>query len=99
MQISEIKKIIKNSTAVLVLDEGEPSFVILDYKTYKRISSENGEEKEVKIKYGNSNGVDVDSYRNHEKETQILNRINNEILALKAQIEIEEGSSGSTGVD
>ena len=93
MDINELKKLIKNSTSVLVLDNGEPSFVVMGYKTYKDIALENKGEKEVKIQVGNGAG-----YSGHEQETEILERLNKEILALKAQIEMEEkGISG--GID
>ena len=89
MDINELKKLIKNSTAVLVLDDGEPSFVVLDYKTYKDIAAERGEEKEIKItqpvERSGFNGYNI-----HEKESEILERLNKEILALKNQIEMEE---------
>ena len=89
MQIEEIKKLIKNSTSVLVLDNGEPSFVVIDYKTYKDIAAERGEEKEIKINHAaDKNGFN--GYNIHEKESEILERLNKEILALKNQIEMEE---------
>ena len=96
MDINEIKKLIKNSTSVLVLDNGEPSFVIMGYKTYKEIALEQrgGVEKEIKITQV-TNGGSVNSQSMHEQETEILERLNKEILALKAQIEAEE--KGLTG--
>ncbi len=93
MDIGEIKKLIKGSTSVLVLDNGEPSFVILDYKMYKDIvGSKDGEEKEIAIKNAQiSNGNGGANGRSlHEREAEILDRLNKEILALKTQIEIEE---------
>ena len=88
MDINEIKKLIKNSTAVLVLDNGEPSFVVMDYKSYKGIASEQRGEKEIKINHG-GNGM-INLHGGHEQESEILERLNKEILALKAQIEMEE---------
>jgi len=61
MNIDELKKLVKHSTAVLVLDNGEPSFAILSYDMYKDLvlGSKLGEgsrvepgisvEKEIKI--------------------------------------------------
>ena len=124
MDINELKKLIKNSTSVLVLDNGEPSFVVLDYKTYKDIAAERGEEKEIKINpvrslaraqgtspedlgEATSNGItqpversSFNGYNIHEKESEILERLNKEILALKNQIEMEEkGLTGTVGRD
>src|SRR3990167_1498183 len=47
MDTQELKKLLKGSTAVLILENGEPSFVILGYDAYKGLVSE--QEKEVKI--------------------------------------------------
>lgn len=88
MQIEEIKKLIKHSTAVLVLDNGEPSFVIINYALYKDLVAERGGEKEVKITQ--MNGSPLSGYVVPEKESDILDRLNKEILALKSQIELEE---------
>jgi len=50
MDIDELKKLVKHSTAVLVLDNGEPSFVILNYNMYKDLVLQESE-KEIKIKH------------------------------------------------
>jgi len=92
MDIKELKKMIRNSTAVLVLDDGEPSFVIVDYKAYKELVMDRNDdgEKEVKItSEGSPNGRHI-----HEKESEILDRLNKEILAIKTQIELEESGQG-----
>lgn len=110
MNTDELKKLLKGSTAVLVLDNGEPSFVILGYDSYKNLLS--GEDKEVKINHaGNGlsehskeqepSGLTVDTrFQNKisEKETELLEKINKEILALKNEIEKEERGAG-VGVD
>lgn len=84
MNIDELKKLVKKSTAVLVLDNGEPSFVILNYDMYKDLVLA-GPEKEVKIKNGlNKEAVEP------EIESEVLERINKDILALKEEIEKEE---------
>ncbi|OGM99763.1 MAG: hypothetical protein A2817_00915 [Candidatus Yanofskybacteria bacterium RIFCSPHIGHO2_01_FULL_39_8b] len=115
MDINELQKLIKGSTAVLVLDNGQPSFVIVGYDAYKNlIADKNSEEKEIKIhpaKHGlpvnySSNHIGVNNISNgvnqshngmsdlshnlQEKESEILERLNKEILVLKQQIEAEE---------
>ncbi len=54
MNTDELKKLLKGSTAVLVLDNGEPSYVIVGYDSYKKMLYNNEqeneqEEKEIKI--------------------------------------------------
>ncbi len=112
MDVKELKKLIKNSTAVLVLDNGEPSMVILDYKLYKDLISEK-EEKDIKINHGNGNGHgDINEPQRMQhigsaigngvsgsgRESELLDKLNREILALKNQIEIEERAFSRTGL-
>ena len=98
MNIDELKKLVKKSTAVLVLDNGEPSFVILNYDTYKDLVI--GEPvKEVKISHlgkdnsaPTANGLRGNGHESVQNDTEpeILERINKDILALKEEIEKEE---------
>ena len=97
MNIDELKKLVKHSTAVLVLDNGEPSFAILSYDMYKDLVL-GGKEKEIKINHAvSSNGishgedkVNVIKPALPEGEFEILEKINKDILALKSEIEKEE---------
>lgn len=87
MNIQELKKLIKSSTAVLVLEEGEPSFVIIDYKSYKDLTnnkSDNSQEILPKAKIQNT------TQNVENRETELLDKLNKEILAIKNQIEEEE---------
>lgn len=95
MDINELKKLVKHSTAVLVLDDGEPSFAILNYDSYKDLILGNGkeEEKEIKINHAaapGANGLSNSRPSNNDNEIEILERINKDILALKNEIEKEE---------
>lgn len=101
MDIKEIKSLINTSTAVLVLDNGEPSFVVLGYAMYRDLVSNKAGEKEVKITPLHNGAVanGHNPYNPHEKESEILERLNKEILALKTQIEMEEKSLNNQGID
>lgn len=148
MDTQELKKLLKGSTAVLILDNGEPSFVVLGYDSYKNLISSQDQEVEVKIhpvrslardevasptefldwpkhsqettlrkdlggatSYGighpgngkinipqkfesaspdSNNGTDKFQRRIGEKEAELLEKINKEILALKSEIDKEE---------
>ena len=122
MDTQELKKLLKGSTAVLILDNGEPSFVILGYDSYKNLLSD--QEKEVKINHS-ANHKETDGNGEHlrylptsevgvptpaplqsdllassrsarfqnrlnEKEAELLEKINKEILALKNEVDKEE---------
>ena len=95
MNVDELKKLVKHSTAVLVLDNGEPSFAILSYDMYKDLVL-GSKEKEIKINHGMANGVShieekvITKPVLPENELEILERINKDILALKSEIEKEE---------
>ncbi len=84
---------LKNNTTVLIMDNGEPSFVILNYDTYKNMSLENGAAPAngaVPI----SNVIKTPAAT--PGEVELLERINKDILALKAEIEKEEQALGET---
>ncbi len=96
MNVDELKKLVKHSTAVLVLDNGEPSFAILSYEMYKDLVL-GGKEKEIKINHAISNGISHNEGGTPpvkpalpDNELEILERINKDILALKSEIEKEE---------
>jgi PHD/YefM family antitoxin component YafN of YafNO toxin-antitoxin module len=102
MNIEELKKLVKGSTAVLVLDNGEPSFVILNYNMYKDLVLQESA-KEIKINHLSkdnpalvANGISGDQAKSVlpqgglDTESEILERINKDILALKEEIEKEE---------
>ena len=96
MNIDELKKLVKHSTAVLVLDNGEPSFAILSYEMYKDLVL-GSKEKEIKINHAVSNGTSHNEVPTSpikptlpDNELEILERINKDILALKSEIEKEE---------
>jgi hypothetical protein len=98
MNINELKKLIKNSTSVLILDEGEPSFVVLNYNTYRDLTGEKSEVEKVSTRQSSRESV-FGGQSIREKETEILERLNKEILALKAQIETEEKGLSSSELD
>lgn len=106
MDIGELKKMLKNSATVLILDNGEPSFVVVNYDTYRGLAEKG--EKEIKVTNANgiapraSNPGDLAGQAGlptGRQEMELLERINKDILALKAQIEEEEKAMGTSGID
>ncbi|HWA64664.1 MAG TPA: hypothetical protein VG866_02355 [Candidatus Paceibacterota bacterium] len=89
MEISELKKMLRHSTAVLIMDNGDPSFVVVSYDTYKSLLGDDEGPALVRPAFQPpvSNGASTG-------ELELLERINKDILALKAQIEDEEKSLG-----
>jgi len=106
MNTDELKKLLKNSTTVLILENGEPSLVILGYDTYKDlISGLSGTEVEVPLRR-DANGTSAQdkgskTFQNRiiEKESELLEKINKQILSLKDEIENEEKSADIPLVD
>ncbi|MEK7589250.1 MAG: hypothetical protein AAB479_01295 [Patescibacteria group bacterium] len=99
MDIRELKDLLKNSTSVLILDEGEPSYVILDYQVYRNLTQ--AKEQEVKVKKANdAEALNFPVPQASEEapvraalsaqEVEALERLNREIQALKDQIEQDE---------
>jgi len=99
MDLTELKKLIGKSTAVIVMENGEPSYVVLNYKNYKDLIF-SGEEIAIKNNSGTKSNINEIEAGNgeipssgqasNENELGILERINKDILALKSEIEKEE---------
>jgi len=106
MNTDELKKLLKNSTTVLILENGEPSLVILGYDTYKDlISGLSSAEVEVPLRRDTNGTLAQDkgskTFQNRiiEKESELLEKINKQILSLKDEIENEEKSADIPLVD
>jgi len=86
---------LKKSTAVLILENGEPSIVVVDYNTYKGLLGDEGDTDELRpvppMRTGQDGRSDLPAGR---QEMELLERINKDILALKEQIEDEEKGLG-----
>lgn len=123
MNTDELKKLLKNSTTVLILENGEPSLVILGYDTYKDLMSRRSDaEIEVPLRrdvngtsaqdkgsnrkaadgsgQSRSNAGGTEAFQNRiiEKESELLEKINKQILALKDEIESEEKTADIAGI-
>lgn len=90
MNIKELKQLIKNSASVLIMENGEPSLVVMDYKTYCAMS----DEKET---VRSNPEIPTEPAKEEHKqqslsvqELEMIDRLNKEIMALKEQIEVEE---------
>lgn len=97
MDINELKKLVKNSTAVLVLDSGEPSFVILNYNTYKDLVLGEEPEKEVKISHSSkdqatvsANGLSPERDREGSQRDSISYGINKSEAKFESELEVIE---------
>lgn len=77
MNIEEIRDLVKDGHSVVLIQEGQISLVVTELKTARQPVAQ-----EVPISRPQAPGQD-----------QILERLNKEILALKAQIEQEEQSN------
>ena len=84
MDIQELKKLLKHSVSVLILENGEPTFVVVDYEVYKNLAAPSEQEAPRPEQPAGP------------RESEILERLNKEILALKSQIELEEKGLSSS---
>lgn len=88
MDIRELKKLLKNSTSVLILDNGEPAFVVVDYTVYKNaVLEKDAQADEVRI---HTAPAPETEHPMEARDSEILDRLNRDILALKNQIEAQE---------
>ena len=109
MDTNELKKLLKGSTAVLILENGEPTLVILGYDSYKNLLSDRpSAEVDIPLRRGNQSQEekrDLSSTggqfreRVGEKEAELLEKINKQILSLKDEIEKEEKTPEVAAVD
>ena len=90
MDINELKQLLKDGkTNVLVIENGEPAFVVVSYDQFKQLS--NGAVSEIKINQANGIARPEESKSVlGEEELEILERINKDIQALKDELEKEE---------
>lgn len=86
MDIRELKTLLKNSTSVLILDNGEPAFVLVDYQVYRSIAAQDERNSAVPI----SSSASQNTSNLSAQELEAIERLNKEILALRNQIEMEE---------
>lgn len=100
MDIRELKQLLKNSASVLILDEGEPAFVILDYRVYRQLTGEQSRQDAARFSDAPAANGAVESTpvapiaqpSLSPQELEAIERLNKEIQALKEQIEAEQGS-------
>ena len=86
MNINELKQLLKDGkTNVLVLDNGEPAFVVVSYDQFKSMNME----KEIKVNHA-PEIPRPEKQPLGEGELEILERINKDIQALKDELEKEE---------
>ncbi len=98
MDIRELKQLLKNSVSLLILENGEPVFVVVDYKVYRDLMARSQQEAAVEQGMGQiaarPAGGEARPTLGEQpvdpKEVEVLERLNKEILALKSQIELEE---------
>ena len=91
------------------MENGEPSFVVLGYDSYKGLLSDRpAAEVDIPLRRGdesqeNKMGLSSTSgqfrERIGEKEAELLERINKQILSIKDEIEKEEKSTDAVSVD
>lgn len=99
MDIKELKDLLKTSTSVLVMDDGEPTCVILGYEAYKALAA--SKEREIPVSHpplwealAQVPQVPVEpspeSQITDPQELEMIDRLNREIENLREQITIQE---------
>ena len=88
MDINELKFLLKNSASVVVMEEGQPSLVIVDYHVYKNmVQAQQGLLSQPRTA---GSGPVTHEQQFSPEEQEAVERLNREILALKEQIAMEE---------
>ena len=91
----EIREILRSIPAVLVMEDGRPSYVITEYETWRQVAQ--GEQ--VRISNGRPGHMSPRPGRptSDTAEAQVLERLNKEILSLREQIQMQEEAVADTG--
>lgn len=94
MDIKELKQLVKNSSSVVVVDDGEPAFVIVNYETYRNLAGKGEISKEPVplMKH-----IALKTPPQTLPESEMLEKLNKEILALQSQIAEEERNIKQNG--
>ena len=89
MDIQELKKLLKSSTSVLIMDNGNPDLIVMEYKAYQRLAGVGNGASPV---HAHEKPVSSEPAA-RAREAEVLEKLNREILALKEQIRLEEERS------
>lgn len=91
----EIREILRSIPAVLVVEDGRPSYVITEYETWRQLAA--GEA--VRVSNGRPGHLSPRPGRSASdaQEAQVLERLNKEILSLREQIQMQEESVAQSG--
>lgn len=88
----EIREFLRSIPAVLVVEDGQPSYVVTRYETWRSMAS--GEQ--VRVHNGRTGHLEPRAARNADpQEAQVLERLNKEILSLREQIQMQEDAAAS----
>ena len=100
MNVDELKKLVKHSTAVLVLDNGEPSFAILSYEMYKDLVLGNKEKEINALNKEKISASGKDSQRYQESIQNIKESYDQTLTSAKEQDDLEKKAqaNGDTAV-
>lgn len=83
LDMRELKPLLRQSGSVVVVEDGQPSVVIVDYGVYRGLVRAPAESA---VQQGSS----LASATPSTADAEFVERLNKEILALKNQIESEE---------
>jgi hypothetical protein len=91
----DIREILRSIPAVLVVEDGRPSYVITQYEAFRAMAS--GEQ--VRVHNGRPGNISPRSASgmSEPQESQVLERLNKEILSLREQIQMQEESLSAPG--
>ncbi len=93
MDIRELKQLLQRSPSVLIVEDGEPSLVVVDYETYRSMTdvAPNPERRPAPAPVQSAPPAREPGQPSlSTQEAEMIDRLNKEILALKEQIEAEE---------
>ncbi len=86
MDFNRLKELVKKLGGILVLDGNEPEFVVLPYENYEKMEA--GEN----VPIAHDGNVTAEAAASTTEDQTMVDRLNQEILALKEEIRQKESA-------
>lgn len=87
MDIKELQPLLKQSASVVLVEDGQPTAVVLPYGAYRALTGqETAEQVPVSVRQEEDRTRTVTDTR----EQEILERLNREIASLKEQLSVDQ---------
>jgi len=97
MDLKLIRHLLRNGSPVILIEEGQPPLTVQELRSTEAAMQSAGPEEPPQEVQISSRWPKARNAFDRERQDQVLERLNKEILALREQIAQEEGAPASGG--